>query len=63
MSDADDKTLDSHIETAAALLALPIEPEWLPTIRTNLRAILRFAGSVDDFTPPDDAEPASVFKA
>jgi hypothetical protein len=58
---ADD--LDTFIAAAAASLGLPAEPAWRPAIRFNLDVTLRLAALVTDFPLPDDAEPASVFRA
>jgi hypothetical protein len=55
--------IDGMIDGAAALLGLSIEPEWKPAVRLNLEAILRQARLVDEFELPDEAEPASVFRA
>ena len=51
------------IDGAAALLGLAIEPEWKPAVRLNLDAILRQGRLVEEFALPDEAEPASVFRA
>ncbi len=55
--------LDDLIVSAADVLRLPTEPEWLPAIRTNLQMTLNFAKLVDDFPLPDEAEPAPAFRA
>ena len=55
--------LDDFIAASARALALPVDPAWHPTIRTNLDATLKFAAFVADFKLPDDAEPAPVFRA
>jgi Protein of unknown function (DUF4089) len=55
--------LDDLITAAADALALPIEPDWRPAIRTHLEVTLRHAKLVDDFELPDEAEPAPVFRA
>jgi Protein of unknown function (DUF4089) len=60
---AQDDPLDQMIDGAAALLGLPIAPEWKPAVRLNLEAILRQAQLVEEFPLPDEAEPASVFRA
>jgi hypothetical protein len=54
--------LDAYITAAAALLALPIAPEWRPAIRENLAAMLQLAAPMLQFPLPDDAEPAPVFR-
>jgi hypothetical protein len=60
---AQDDPLDHMIDGAAALLGLAIEPEWKPAVRLNLDAILRQGRLVEEFALPDEAEPASVFRA
>jgi hypothetical protein len=55
--------LDGFIEAAARVLALPIEPQWLPDIKANLAVTLRAAALVADFALPDESEPAPVFRA
>ena len=55
--------VDNLIDAAAAALALPIEPEWKPGIKSNLQVTLRVAAMVAEFELPDEAEPAPVFEA
>jgi hypothetical protein len=55
--------LDDYIDSAANLLALPIEAEWKPAVRANLEVSLRLARMVDQFALPDETEPACVFTA
>jgi hypothetical protein len=55
--------LDAYIEAAARALALPLEPDWRPAVKTNLDVTLRLAAAFADFPLPDDAEPAPVFVA
>jgi hypothetical protein len=55
--------LDDFIDAAAKALALSIEDAWRPAVRANLEVSLRLARLVDEFTLPDEAEPASVFTA
>ena len=45
------------------MLALPIDPAWLPAVRSNLDVTLKHAAAVAEFNLPDDAEPAPVFRA
>jgi hypothetical protein len=54
---------DSWITSSAALLKLPLDPAWLPSIRANVEVTFRLAKLVDDFQLPDEAEPAPVFEA
>ena len=55
--------LDGFIEAAARVLALPVEPQWLPDIKANLAVTLRAAALVADFALPDESEPAPIFRA
>ena len=59
----EDDTLDQFIAAAARALSLPIESEWKAAIRANLKATLKHAALVDEFPLPDEAEPASAFRA
>ena len=58
-----DDALDALIEASAAMLALAIEPEWMPAIKANLAVTVRLADRVGEFQLPDEAEPAPVFEA
>jgi Protein of unknown function (DUF4089) len=55
--------LDDFVATAARMLALPLEPQWFASIKTNLEVNLRAATFVAAFALPDEAEPAPVFTA
>jgi 1-carboxybiuret hydrolase subunit AtzG-like protein len=55
--------LDAYIDSAAALLGLPLEPEWKPAVRANLEVTLKLAALVGEKELPDDAEPAPVYQA
>jgi 1-carboxybiuret hydrolase subunit AtzG-like protein len=55
--------LDEFIAASARALALPVDPAWYPTIRSNLDVTFRLAALVADHPLPDDAEPAPVFRA
>jgi hypothetical protein len=55
--------LDDYIDAVAKALALPVEDAWRPSVRANLEVSLRLARIVDEFTLPDETEPASVFAA
>ena len=59
----EDNAIDALVDSAAKVLALPIEPEWKPAIRANLQVTLRLATVVAEFELPDEAEPAPVFEA
>jgi hypothetical protein len=58
-----DEELDDLIEAAARLLAMPVDPAWVPAIRGNLDVTLKLAALVAAFRLPDEAEPAPVFRA
>jgi 1-carboxybiuret hydrolase subunit AtzG-like protein len=55
--------LDDYIDAVSKALALPIDDAWKPAVRANLQVSLRLARLVDEFTLPDETEPASVFAA
>jgi hypothetical protein len=55
--------LDAYIDSAAALLALPLKPEWKGAVRANLEVTLKLAALVGEKELPDDAEPAPVYQA
>jgi len=55
--------IDSYIDAAAEMLALPAEAAWKPAVKANLRLNLRLGAVVAEFALPDEAEPAPVFKA
>ena len=55
--------LDKLIEAGTALLGIPVQTDWLPTIRANLEVTLRLAALVEAFELPDEAEPAPVYRA
>ena len=55
--------LDDYIDAVGRALALPIQDAWRPAIRANLEVSLKMAKLVDEFSLPDEAEPASVFTA
>jgi hypothetical protein len=59
---SDDLT-DAWITSSAALLGLPIESAWMPSIRANVEVTFRLAKMVDDFPLPDEAEPAPIYEA
>jgi hypothetical protein len=59
---SDDLT-DAWITSSAALLGLPIESAWMPSIRANVEVTFRLAKLVDDFPLPDEAEPAPIYEA
>ena len=53
--------LDEYIDAVAMALALPVEEGWRPAVKANLEVSLRMARLVDEFTLPDETEPASVY--
>jgi len=55
--------LDDYIDAVATAMGLPVEDAWRPAVRANLEVSLRLARLVDEFAPPDEAEPASVYSA
>jgi hypothetical protein len=55
--------LDDYIDAVANALALPIKEDWRPAVRANLETSLRLARLIDEFSLPDDTEPASVYTA
>ncbi|CCD97875.1 DUF4089 domain-containing protein [Bradyrhizobium sp. STM 3809] len=58
-----DRDWDDYIDAVGRALGLPIEDAWRPAIRANLAVSLKMARLVDEFSLPDEAEPASVFTA
>ncbi len=54
---------DEFIAAAARVLEIPLDPAWMPAIKSNLEATLKHAAAVAEFDLPDDAEPAPIFKA
>lgn len=60
---SDNDLTDTWITASAALLGLPIESAWLPSIRANVEVTFKLGKLVDDFPLPDEAEPAPVFEA
>jgi hypothetical protein len=63
LTTASSDPLDDYIDVVANALALPIEDGWRPAVRANLEVSLRLARLVDEFSLPDETEPASVFAA
>lgn len=50
-----------HVHAMAAVLDLPIAPEWEATVVTNLGLLEAAAEQLMAFELPDDIEPAVVF--
>jgi hypothetical protein len=59
----DEDQLNAAIIAGAQMLSLTIDPAWMPSVRANLEVSLRLGKLVEEFTLPDDHEPASTFKA
>jgi len=55
--------IDSLVVANAQALGLTLDPSWQASVKFNLQLILRHAALVDDFSLPDDAEPAEIFHA
>lgn len=55
--------LDEFIAIGTRAHGLKIEKAWMPAVRDHLLVTLRHGALVSDFSLPDDAEPAPVFKA
>ncbi len=54
---------DEMVEASAGALGIPLEAQWKAEIKTQLQTILSHGVAVTEFSLPDDAEPAPVFKA
>ncbi|WP_257169572.1 DUF4089 domain-containing protein [Bradyrhizobium sp. SRS-191] len=63
MAEPSHEDWDDYIDAVGRALGLPIEEAWRPAIRANLAVSLKMAKLVDEFSLPDEAEPASVFTA
>ncbi len=59
---SDDNLTDAWIRSSAAMLKLPLEPAWLPTIEANVEVTFRLARLIDEFPLPDESEPAPVYE-
>ncbi|QND73659.1 DUF4089 domain-containing protein [Tardiphaga robiniae] len=55
--------LDDYIDAVAKALELPIDDAWKPSVRANLAVTLKMAKMVDEFSLPDETEPASIYAA
>jgi hypothetical protein len=55
--------IDGLVAASAQALGLNIEPGWYGGVKFNLQLILRLGAMVDQFSLPDDSEPAPVFHA
>ena len=54
--------LDDYIEQMSAMLDLPIDPEYRPSVVKNFASICAIATLVTDFPLPEDIEAAPVFE-
>ena len=61
MSDHED--FDAWLDANAALLGIPVAPEWRDSVLLHLRITREHAQRVMEFTLPDDDDPAPVFRA
>lgn len=55
--------IDTLVAASAQALSLRIDPAWRASVTRNLQVILKHAALVDQFSLPDDIEPAPVFRA
>ena len=55
--------IETLIAASANALALPIDPAWRAGVKHSLHVILEHAALVDQFSLPDEIEPAPVFRA
>ena len=63
LTDKSSDHLDVYIDAVSKALALPVEQAWRSAVRANLEVSLRLARLVDEFTLPDETEPACVYTA
>jgi hypothetical protein len=56
-------TIGSLVAAASQTLALPIEASWHSGVTFNLQLLFKHAARIDEFSLPDDIEPAPVFRA
>jgi len=55
--------IDTLVAASAQAFSLRIDPAWRGSVKRNLDVILKHAALVDQFSLPDDIEPAPVFRA
>jgi hypothetical protein len=55
--------IETLVAASAQALALPIDPAWRTSVKRNLELIFTHAALVDQFSLPDEIEPAPVFRA
>ncbi len=51
------------VSAASQALTLPIEPSWHAGVTFNLQLLFKHATRIDEFSLPEDIEPAPVFRA
>jgi hypothetical protein len=56
-------SIDALVAASAQALRLPIDQSWHAAVRTNVRLLLKHAALVEEFSLPEDTEPAPVFRA
>jgi hypothetical protein len=56
-------TIGSLVAAASQALALPIEAAWHSGVAFNLQLLFDHAARIDEFSLPDDTEPAPLFRA
>ncbi|MBE7198467.1 DUF4089 domain-containing protein [Methylobacterium sp. A49B] len=54
---------EAYAAAASALLALELDPAWVPTIAANLRVLAAAAELVSGFPLPDELDAAPRFEA
>ncbi len=55
--------IETLVVATAQALALPLDPAWHNDVKRNVRLLYVHAALIDDFTLPDESEPAPVFRA
>lgn len=55
--------VDGLMIACAAALGLAIDPAWHKGVKFNLRLVLDHGARVEEFSLPDESEPAPVFHA
>jgi hypothetical protein len=61
MSGSDE--LDAWLDANSVLLGITVAPEWRDTVLLHLRITRDMARTILNFPLPDEADPASVFRA
>jgi Protein of unknown function (DUF4089) len=63
LSKARTRSKTTFVAAAARSLRLQMDQAWKAGVTFNLKLIMRHAALVNEFTLPDEAEPAPVFRA